>query len=563
MLNFFLILFGKLFSKLSQLLNLGNGSTWPGHIALTFNKKFIADILQSSNTHVIVIAGTNGKTTTAKLIRTALEANGQSVLQNQSGANLLNGIASTILLNTNALGRLEKDFAIFEIDENNLPLLLKQITPDYLVLLNLFRDQLDRYGEINSIAGKWQQAISVIAKKNPSWHSRQVPQSPKDTQNQKGLLRSFVARNDGEKTTLILNADDPQIAYLGMKINNKKFSSLFEGENQGEGSQVEKSEILTCYFGLNQTKNHETSPDHAADSTYCPNCGEKLIYTAITYSHLGNWHCTHCKLTRPTLNLSDFLFFPLIGQYNQYNTLAAALTLQQIGLDKKSIVAAFKDFHPAFGRQEKIIYKNKKIQLFLSKNPTSFNQSFATIQQLARHPQSSRHSSPPAGGEEFHRTLDSKTKSLDSCLRGNDIYNANILFILNDRIPDGRDVSWIWDTDLDGLENFKRIFIAGDRVYDMGLRIKYKLGKYSPRSHVSGKRSRLTGERIQNRNNDPGQARNKISLNGIEHVKTFENLKTAIDTAVEETPANETLFILPTYSAMLDARKILTGKRIL
>src|SRR5271155_706662 len=145
MINSSLIILGKTISKISQTLNRGNGSTWPGHIALKVNANFIHDILKNSQTKTIIVAGTNGKTTTSGLIQTGLEKNGKTVFQNTSGANLLNGIASAILLNTKN-GKLNQDYAIFEVDENALPGVLKQITPDYLVLLNLFRDQLDRYG---------------------------------------------------------------------------------------------------------------------------------------------------------------------------------------------------------------------------------------------------------------------------------------------------------------------------------------------------------------------------------------------------------------------------------
>ncbi len=425
MLNLFLIFIGKAFSKLSKNLNLGNGSTWPGHIALGLNKNFISDILSNTPLQIILIAGTNGKTTTARLIRTALVENGKKVIQNESGANLLNGIASALILNSNLFGKLNHDFAIFEIDENNLPLILKEINPDFLILLNLFRDQLDRYGEVNTIAGNWKSAIAGLS----------------------------------SKTRLILNADDPQIAYLG---NNLKRHTFF--------------------FGLDALKK---IPQHAADSIYCPKCGNKLSFITISFSHLGNWLCLHCGLKRPTSDISDFEIYPLSGVYNKYNVLAATLLLKQIGFDFKQINDAFKKFSPVFGRQEKISYKGKKIQLFLAKNPTSFNQSYTAIK---------------------------------------DIRAENLLLVLNDRIPDGRDISWIWDIDLQGMENFKNIIISGTRLYDMALRIKYE---------------------------------------GCRNFQTIENLEKAINTGIDLIGKDEILFVLPTYSAMLEVRKILTGRSIL
>ncbi len=434
--NLPLITFGKTVSKISQSLNRGNGSTWPGHIALKANKNFIKDILVDSKIKIIIVAGTNGKTTTAGLIRIGLEKTGKKVIQNNSGANLLNGIASTLLLHTNANGKLTQDYAIFEVDENALPKILNQITPDYLVLLNLFRDQLDRYGEINTIAENWQKAIAKLS----------------------------------NKTKLILNADDPQIASIPvlLKIPEKQ----------------------TKYFSLANTVDDKTKTDQAADSVSCPKCGNQLIFESRTFSHLGKWHCDKCGLQRPEPTISSFSYYPLSGTYNKYNTHAAALVLKDLGIDKKIIEDAFKTFTPAFGRQEIITYHERNVQLFLSKNPTSFNQSYQTIKEL---------------------------------------HASTLLIVLNDRIPDGRDVSWIWDVELTDLENFKQIFIAGDRVYDMALRLKYELG----------------------------------NINYEKKVKTFEFLNEAIDIAISQILLQETLYILPTYSAMLDSRKILTGKKIL
>lgn len=376
----------------------------------------------------ILIAGTNGKTTTAKLIQTALTENGKTVLQNETGANLLNGIASTLLLNSNILGKLPYDYAIFEVDENALPPLLKQMNPDAVILLNLFRDQLDRYGEINTIADNWKKALANLSK----------------------------------DTTLILNADDPQIAYLG---NDVKAS--------------------VTYFGLKDSQFGNGELQHAADSVYCPKCGSKLTFDALAFSHLGKWHCEKCHLKRPDVTSETFAIYPLPGLYNKYNVLASTFALKHTGLTNEQIINAFTDFEPAFGRQEIITYKKKHIQVFLSKNPTSFNQSYTTIRELA---------------------------------------GKTLLLVLNDRIPDGRDVSWIWDVDLPKIEGFKNILIAGDRVYDMALRIKYE---------------------------------------GYKQYEIFENLEEAIEKGVKLIDTDETLFILPTYSAMLDVRKIITGKKIL
>ncbi len=433
MLNFLLILLGKLLSKAFQLFNLGSGSTWPGHIALKVNHRFVRDISNNSRLKIVLIAGTNGKTTTTKLIETALEENGKKVLDNESGANMLSGLASTLLLHSNMFGKLDYDYAIFEVDEYALPIVVKELHPAYLVLLNLFRDQLDRYGEINNIVNTWKKVLSELPK----------------------------------ETTVVLNADDPQIAYLG---------------NSATGE--------VSYFGLQPSQLQQTKLQHAADSVYCPKCGAKLIFDGLAFSHIGNWKCSKCHLKRPEIATEGFAIYPLSGLYNKYNVQAATTVLKHAGLTQEQINNAFTGFIPAFGRQEIVEYQNKKIQLFLSKNPTSFNQSYATIREI--------------GGK-------------------------TLLLVLNNRMPDGRDVSWIWDIDLPNLSDFKHILVAGDRVYDIALRMKYELGIKQYESIV----------------------------------KTFENLEEAINKGVKLVEENETFFVLPTYSAMLEVRKIITGKKIL
>jgi len=431
--NVLLTSFGKLLAQTSQMANFGNGSTWPGHIALTFNKNFIKEILRTNQQlKTIIVAGTNGKTTTAKLISSILESDKKTVFQNSSGANLLNGIASTLIQHSNKAGKIDQDFAIFEIDENALPLALQEITPDYIVLLNLFRDQLDRYGEVNTIARKWAKAIAEL--------------SP--------------------KTTLILNADDPQIASLGKDFKGK-----------------------VLHFGLDDKSLALTTYQHAVDSTYCLSCGSKLMYKTTYYSHLGDWECKNCGEKRPKLDVSDSLFYPLSGVYNRYNTLAALLVAKSNNVSNQTIEQSLKSFKPAFGRQEILEVNGKKVQIFLSKNPASFNQSLRTIAELKA---------------------------------------QNLLIVLNDRIPDGRDVSWIWDVDFEEYISDKMdVSVSGDRAFDMALRLKY--------AHP--------------------------------HVKKVDTYYPLLDKGIEATLAkvapNETLYILPTYSAMLEVRKILTGKKIL
>ncbi|MBI4079585.1 MAG: Mur ligase family protein [Candidatus Levybacteria bacterium] len=441
--NIILIILGKFVEIVSKLFNIGSGSTWPGHIALSAKQNFVKEIIaQNKQLKIILIAGTNGKTTTSKLIRKILEQSHIRVIHNKSGANLPNGVASALIQNVTISGKINADYAVFEVDENSLSLVTNELTPDFLIVLNLFRDQLDRYGETDSIAKKWQKVTNSL------------PAS----------------------SSLILNADDPQISYLAKNTKAKVF-----------------------YFGLDNPKLHQKAPQHATDSTYCPSCGSKLTYKTTYFSHSGDWECKNCGVKRPRLDQSSSPIYPLVGVYNYYNTHAAVLLAKLNNLNNETIEQSLKEFTPAFGRQETLTVKGKKVQLFLSKNPTSFNQSLRTITELkAKH----------------------------------------ALIALNDRIPDGRDVSWIWDVDTEELFGADSVIISGDRVHDMALRLKY-----SSSSEIKNEKLKIKNYNVK--------------------LKIFEDLKKAISHSLSLVSPDETLYVLPTYSAMLEVRKILTGKKIL
>lgn len=435
------ILFGKSISKISKLAKRGTGSTWPGHMALKLDSKFVKNILaKNPNLKIILVAGTNGKTTTTKLIQEVLEQQGKKVFRNAAGANLLNGIASTLIKHSNLTGKINYDVAVFEVDENSLPTILSELSMVHsqlsIVLLNLFRDQLDRYGEVNSIAKHWKEALKTLSK----------------------------------ETVLVVNGDDPMLRFIG--------------ENSG---------LHAFYFGLDERYMKKKEAPHDVDFLLCPHCGTKLVYAKRSYSHMGVFKCPKCGFKHQETATFDTLPNPLFGIYNRYNINSAALLLQKaFGIDPKNIQDVLEKFSPAFGRQEKITYQGKNIFLLLSKNPTGFNQSIEAILEQDKKP--------------------------------------NMLLLLNDRIPDGRDVSWIWDVDVEELvEKSRSITISGDRCFDMGLRIKY-----SSEFLISNDKFLIE-----------------------------ENLKIAINKALCKLNQGETLYILATYSAMLDTRKILKGHAIL
>lgn len=435
--NILIIFVCKIIGWISRIFNFGSGSTWPGHIALTLNEKFIEEVIENNkNLKLIVIAGTNGKTTSTALLQYLLKKFGFKIFTNNEGANLLNGVASSIIKNSNLFTKLKFDFAIFESDELNLPLLLNKISPDKILILNLFRDQLDRYGEVNSIAIKWLKSLETLTK----------------------------------KTEIFINGDDPQLYYIGTKLSQK-----------------------IKYFGIGKKLMKLKYVPNDVDSIYCPICLTLLKYNQLSYAHLGDFYCPSCRFKRAGIN--DFsnvnINYPMSGLYNVYNTNAILLLIKSlINVNVNDVNKWLKKFVPSFGRQEEIVYKNRRVFILLSKNPAGFNQSIQAVREIIINKR------------------------------------ANFLIILNNKIPDGLDVSWIWDVDFKPIIDVaKNIYVAGDRLYDLNLRLKYE------------------------------------STKSI--INTYEELPKAIDEIVRKTKKGERLYVLPTYSAMLEVRKILLGRKLL
>lgn len=416
-------------------LRLGAASVLPGSIARRIEPRLLQLLSQQVKNGVILIAGTNGKTTTALLLCTILERKGFRVTHNSTGANLENGLMTALLESTNLLGTLNTDYAILEVDENIVPRVLAPLQPRIILCLNLFRDQLDRYGEVDTISKRWTKVISTLP----------------------------------PETVVIPNADDPTLSNLGQQLPQR-----------------------VLFFGLNEPEHYLEAIPHAVDSIYCPKCGHSLDYKGVYLSHLGDFTCPKCGFSKskPTLESSQWSQI-LVGLYNKYNTLAAATAAIELGVDEVTIRDTINTFQAAFGRAEDLVINGKRVRILLSKNPVGTNETIRVV-----------------------------TQSTDK----------TTLLVLNDRTPDGTDVSWIWDVDTEKLvERGGTLVVSGDRVYDMALRLRY-----SQKSHQS-------------------------NLNLI----VEEDLRQAIATALEHTPENETLHILPTYSAMLEVREVLTGRKIL
>jgi UDP-N-acetylmuramyl tripeptide synthase len=418
-----------------QSLRLGAASVLPGSIARRIEPRLLQLLSQQVKNGVILIAGTNGKTTTSLLLTTILERQGYRIAHNSTGANLENGLMTALLESSNLVGTLDVDYAILEVDENIVPKVLSSLQPKIILCLNLFRDQLDRYGEVDAISKRWTKVISTLP----------------------------------TETVVIPNADDPTLSYLGQQLPQR-----------------------VLFFGLNEPEQYLEAIPHAVDSIYCPKCGHSLDYKGVYLSHLGDFTCPSCGFSKsqPALESREWQQI-LVGLYNKYNTLAAATAAKELGVDEASIRDSINNFQAAFGRAEDLIINGKKVRILLSKNPVGTNETIRVV-----------------------------TQSTDK----------TTLLVLNDRTPDGTDVSWIWDVDTEKLvERGGTLVVSGDRVYDLALRLRY-----SEKAADS-------------------------QLNLI----VESDLRQAIATALEHTPENETLHILPTYSAMLEVREVLTGRKIL
>ena len=329
---------GKLLSILGRIIGKKSSSS-PGEYALRICPELINNLNQYVKKGIIVTCGTNGKTTTNNLMCSALEAKGYKVLCNRLGANMLNGIATAFLQAAGLNGRLSVDYACLEIDEAYTPVLFKYFKPDVMVITNLFRDQLDRYGEIDITSEKILSAIRAV----PS-------------------------------LKLVLNGDDPLCVQFGREKN-----------------------VRAYYYGISEKVLPQT--DDTKEGRFCPVCGGEQVYKYYHYSQLGDYFCPHCGFKRPNIDfevknvrLGPPMKFTINGKpmsidykgfYNIYNLIAVYGALTVAGEDTKDFSKLLAGYKPQIGRMQEFPFK-KPVILSLSKNPAGFNQAIATVNTDSR-----------------------------------------------------------------------------------------------------------------------------------------------------------------------------------
>jgi lipid II isoglutaminyl synthase (glutamine-hydrolysing) len=428
---------------LSRLAGTGGGTTLPGKLLWKLDPTAVDRLAARLPRGSALVSATNGKTTTAAMAARILEPS-LRLAHNRAGANLVSGVASALLAARDA------ELGLFEVDEAALPEVARRVSPRTVSLGNLFRDQLDRYGELELVAGRWRE-----------------------------MARSLPAG-----ALLVANGDDPQLGEIA---------------TERPGSVV---------FGVDDPRHASPELQHAADSKWCVRCGTPYAYAAAYIGHLGDYRCPACGHARPPLDVvareielnglesvsfrletpegSARVELQVPGLYNVYNALAAASLARGLGSSTDDIVSGLQGFSAAFGRFERIQLDERSLLVLLIKNPAGANEVVRTL---------------VAGGSP-----------------------RLLLVALNDEIADGRDVSWIWDVDFEPLlEGLERLIATGERAAELALRFKY-----------AGLPERS--------------------------IEVVPSLEAALDRGLELTPPGDELIALPTYTAMLALRDLVSRR---
>lgn len=450
------IILGKATADASRVLRLGGGTTMPGRVARAVAPDILRQLAGRLPEGCILVTGTNGKTTTSRLISHILRLAGVPSVHNRAGANLAAGIIAALVRQASWRGRMRGGIGVFEVDEATLPVVWESLQPRAVVLTNLFRDQLDRYGEIDLISGRW---------------------------------RAALQGHPVGDTAIIFNADDPLVSEVGV---------------QSGGRQIP--------FGIADASCGAGTLEHAADARYCYRCGVPYEYSVVYFGHMGDYRCPQCGTRRPdpvvaaeavemlgiqgsaftlrTASGTAHVRTALPGVYNIHNVVAAAACCLQLGVPLRTVAEGIETFAPAFGRAERVRANGREAVLLLAKNPAGFNEVLRTV------------------------------------IRATAAAAGVVLIAINDLTADGRDISWLWDVDFEMLAGRTRaVVVSGLRAEDMALRLKHA-----------------------------GIPADAMTIDG--------DLGRAWDAALHAARDGEPVYVLPTYTAMLQLRRILSRRGV-
>jgi UDP-N-acetylmuramyl tripeptide synthase len=440
------VLAGKATGTLSRLTGRGGGTTFPGDVARAIDPRVLRKLARDLKGGAVLITGTNGKTTTARLVSSLLEGLPARVVANRAGANLIYGATAAAVARAGMDGRLRAEWGVFEIDEAVLPIAVEEIQPRAVLVGNLFRDQLDRYGELELLARTIHHALESLP----------------------------------EGGRAVLNADDPRVGEIGLDLPRPPL-----------------------WYGLDDPSVSADELPHAADARTCPRCGATLRFRQVYVGHDGAYECPNGDFERPEADLrateielrglerigltvgGTRVEAPLGGLYNAYNLVGAFAVGKALGLAPDYMAGRLRTVAAAFGRQERFERGGHRFTMMLAKNPTGFNEILREAGRLA--------------------------------------HGRHFLIGLNDRVADGRDVSWIWDVDFELLRGYAEVVVpTGDRAHDLAIRLKYA---------------------------------------GVDAAEKPEpDLGRALDTLIADLPEGAEGFLLCTYTAMLDLRALLVRR---